>query len=437
MVDYAKVSVVIPVYNAEKYLRQALDTIIGQSLIAIEVICVDDGSVDGSYEILNEYAENDCRVKVLRQAEPSDGAALARNLGLAYATGKYVIFLDADDWFEKDMLKEVYEQAEKTEADVVLFDAWVYDDELHYDYTLPWILSKKNVPDKMVFSPEDCKDVLFEITGGQAWNKLYLREYIEKNKIKFIGVNFSDDQYFTFMSFALAKRMSILPKRLLHYRYNAIDNQSSKVHKYPEAGYMATDMLVNELRRRGMYEKYKVAIVNRGIATGITVLSYMVDEKKYVELYNALKDNFFKKWGCFEVPSYKIADYRREFLSKISSYTALGYLLQEHVVRKKKMIDYIKNRIRYGSEIVIYGAGTKGKQLFTDIINEGVYKIKSWVDINYKSIGYPVQKPEIIQNIDFDFVVVAIERRDVYINVEGYLSELGVMPQKILWLYTK
>ena len=104
------VSVIIPVYKAEKYLRQCLDSICGQTLKDIEIICVDDGSTDSSPEILKEYREKDERVIVVRQENA--GAGAARNKGLDISKGKYLSFLDADDFFEPDMLEEAFRCAE-------------------------------------------------------------------------------------------------------------------------------------------------------------------------------------------------------------------------------------------------------------------------------------------------------------------------------------
>ena len=115
-----KVSVIMPVFNVEKYLRQCLDSLLNQSLTEFEIICVDDGSTDSSLEILHEYQQKDHRVKVLTQQNKFAG--VARNNGLKVAQGEYVFFLDSDDFFEKDMFMEVYNQGKKTDADIVIFD---------------------------------------------------------------------------------------------------------------------------------------------------------------------------------------------------------------------------------------------------------------------------------------------------------------------------
>ena len=113
----AKVSVIIPVYNVEPYLKQCMDSVVGQTLKDIEIICVDDGSTDGSLDILKEYATEDSRIQIIEQKNA--GAGAARNNGMRHATGKYLSFLDSDDFFEPRMLEKAYDLAEKDQADFV------------------------------------------------------------------------------------------------------------------------------------------------------------------------------------------------------------------------------------------------------------------------------------------------------------------------------
>ena len=115
---HPKVSVIIPVYNTEPYLRECLDSVINQTLRDIEIICVDDGSTDGSLAILREYQEKDSRVSVYMQ--PNLNAGAARNHGLRYAKGEYLSFLDSDDFFERNMLETAYEYAKRQNAEICI-----------------------------------------------------------------------------------------------------------------------------------------------------------------------------------------------------------------------------------------------------------------------------------------------------------------------------
>ena len=115
-----KISVVVPIYNGEAYLRECLDSILSQTLEEIEVLCIDDGSTDSCLQILHQYEENDKRIKIISNTKNS-GPGTSRNKGLEKARGKYVIFLDADDVFEKELLELAFSRAEIYQTDICIF----------------------------------------------------------------------------------------------------------------------------------------------------------------------------------------------------------------------------------------------------------------------------------------------------------------------------
>ena len=119
-----KVSVVVPIYNVEKYLRQCLDSIVNQTLKDIEIICVDDGSTDSSPEIIQEYAAKDSRVKVI--TKPNSGYGNSMNRGFDLAEGEYVGIVESDDYAELDMFEKLYQRAEKNKLDVVKSGYYFY-----------------------------------------------------------------------------------------------------------------------------------------------------------------------------------------------------------------------------------------------------------------------------------------------------------------------
>ena len=134
----AKVSVIIPVYNVEPYLKQCMDSVVGQTLKDIEIICVDDGSTDGSLDILKEYATEDSRIQIIEQKNA--GAGAARNNGMRHATGKYLSFLDSDDFFEPRMLEKAYDLAEKDQADFVAYKSDQYHTEKKQFVSADWVI---------------------------------------------------------------------------------------------------------------------------------------------------------------------------------------------------------------------------------------------------------------------------------------------------------
>ena len=120
-----KVSVIIPVYNSEQYLIKCLETIINQTLKDIEIICVDDGSTDSSLQILQDFSNIDNRIKIIKQQH--EGTGVARNKGLSVTKGKYLSFLDSDDFFELNILEDLYNCAEKNNTDSVVCKSKIFD----------------------------------------------------------------------------------------------------------------------------------------------------------------------------------------------------------------------------------------------------------------------------------------------------------------------
>ena len=114
-----KVSIIIPVYNVEKYLPKCLDSVVGQSYADLEIICIDDGTPDGSAAVILSYAEKDGRIKLISQE--NQGLSGARNTGIGAATGEYIVFLDGDDWLDTEAIKAAVEKAERNSADVVMW----------------------------------------------------------------------------------------------------------------------------------------------------------------------------------------------------------------------------------------------------------------------------------------------------------------------------
>ena len=139
-----KVSVIIPVYNVKDYVGECLDSLINQSLREIEIICVDDGSTDGTLNILRQYETTDRRIKVIQQK--NQYAGVARNIGMKHAHGKYMIFLDADDFFNETLLEKTYCEAERCNADVVLFGGQSYDNVSKKIQPMPWLLNTAILP---------------------------------------------------------------------------------------------------------------------------------------------------------------------------------------------------------------------------------------------------------------------------------------------------
>ena len=208
------VSTIIPVYNVEKYLRQCLDSVLNQTLKDIEVICIDDCSDDGSYEILKEYEQKDKRVKVVKN-EINKSAGASRNIGIEMASGKYYHFLDSDDWLESDAYQKAYECIRTEEADICIFLCNKYDDvsgEISSPVYFPWSTGT-------VMKFED-KHEHFLNTAVVPWNKLFSAEFVKQKNIRFDEITCANDRTFYFASITQAEKIIFLKEHLINYRIN-------------------------------------------------------------------------------------------------------------------------------------------------------------------------------------------------------------------------
>ncbi len=207
-----KISVVVPVYNTSRFLRQCVDSLINQTLKDVEFIFVDDGSTDDSLEILKQYQEKDERVKILHQENLHAG--VARNNGMKQATGKYILFLDSDDYFDLKLLEEAFCCAEKKQAEVVFWGHYIYDNQTGE------IRKRLFRMRHGVFSGEMLGDNVFSTFSVVPWNRLYLRSFIMKYNLEYQKIYKHNDVYFGLASVALAERIACLNKRLVYHRIN-------------------------------------------------------------------------------------------------------------------------------------------------------------------------------------------------------------------------
>jgi glycosyltransferase involved in cell wall biosynthesis len=227
-----KVSVIIPVYNGEHYLEQCLDTVCNQTLREIEIICVDDGSIDSSPEILKRYAENDERIQILYQS--NQFAGVARNNGKKHATGEYLIFWDCDDYFELDALEVMYKRCVAMDADVCVcgVNQYFQDKELLNPNNMNY-LNRKRIVGGDVFSREGNEETILNFTNAVPWNKMFRRQYIEDMNLDFQAIRNGNDIYFTMNAIYFAKRITTVKKPLINYRCNQSESLFGTLAKSP------------------------------------------------------------------------------------------------------------------------------------------------------------------------------------------------------------
>lgn len=218
-----KISIVIPVYNVEKYLRQCLNSVVNQTLKDIEIICVNDCSTDGSLSVLNEYKDNDSRVIIINNAK-NYGLGVTRNIGQKAATGKYILFLDSDDYLSLDACEKLHLKIEKDKADAVFFNAKNFDDNCK-KFTDKFNFDFDNT--ELCFNASSQYRKLLKMTR-QVWYKIYNREYLSKFDIYSSEDRICEDTLF-WLKFLLSNpKVSVLNEPFYFYRgrLTSLRNQS-------------------------------------------------------------------------------------------------------------------------------------------------------------------------------------------------------------------
>ena len=220
MIKKTAVSVIIPVYNTEQYLKQCFDSVCNQTLKDIEIICINDGSTDNSLQIIKEYANKYNNIKIINIENA--GCYKARNTGLETAVGEYIGFVDSDDYIELDMFEKMYLKAKKENADIVLCNFYTLFDktkeikETTFKKTIRLLEKTSN---RLI----GAEKVIFDYSA--IWNKIYKREFLIQNNIKFHPqLHMADDNFFHIVSLLKAKTIAHLQDALYYYRKQRKDS---------------------------------------------------------------------------------------------------------------------------------------------------------------------------------------------------------------------
>lgn len=296
MVD---VSVIIPVYNAAKHLEECIRSVCAQTLKNIEIICVNDSSTDDSLGILQQLAKEDSRIVVLTQENA--GAGAARNHGLSKAKGKYLSFLDADDFFEPQMLEKAFVKAEEDQAELVIFKADFYNEKLHTFSPCVYGVRESMLPAHRPFAGVEIEKDIFKTVVGWAWDKLFLADFVRENNLRFQEQRTSNDLLFVFSALAKAKRISTLPDRLAHQRRHAGGTLSVTREQSWTCFYDALLALRKQLKDWGLYERFEQDYINYALHFSLWNLNTLSDPTKK-KLYNQLRKEWFKELGVVDYP---------------------------------------------------------------------------------------------------------------------------------------
>lgn len=447
-----KVSVIIPVYNEEAYLRQCLDSVLAQTLREIEVLCIDDGSTDCSSEILEAYALLDTRVHIFRQKNQYAGAA--RNLGLKYAKGQYLSFLDGDDYFETNMLEKMYQVAESKKLDIVICRSRQHNVETGIIQSPSYSFERSFLVKEDVFSGADLKYAgIFQITKGWAWDKLFRAEFVHNCGYIFPEFRSSEDGFFVYMLMARAYRMMCLEDSFVTHRINDKTSLSNTKDQNWQNGFRMFESIKAELLCQGIYDIYQQSFLN-GAAHFL---------KWYLESMHSLEvlENCFHYIQKAIEPEFKILSKGRKYSFQPEVFDwyqeVVGSSIKEFLYRRwkeeaaktenlqgilEKQGEALADRkwvfpfelFEKGKTLILYGAGKIGACYYTQLLASGFCKEVIWVDSAYQAyadMAQPVQNPSLVVHMKYDYIFIAIKDKNTQEKIRETLLKQGVRAEQI------
>lgn len=218
-VDNPKVSVIIPIYNVEQYIRQALVSVVNQTLEEIEIICVNDCTPDNSMRIVEEFAQNDKRFVVIKQ-ETNQGQGVARNCALDIARGDYIMFLDPDDWYELDACEKAYNQISINQNEMVFFNLYSIKEHRGKLGERKLNTSRLKPFEEVKNNPHiNLRELKTNwILGGWTWVQIYSREFLNNYQIRYTDHRYAEDLNFITKAMICSKDVSVLDEPLYNYR---------------------------------------------------------------------------------------------------------------------------------------------------------------------------------------------------------------------------
>ena len=381
-----KISIIVPIYNIEKYLEQCLESIIAQTYTNLEIILVDDGSKDSSGLICDRYAKKDKRIIVIH--EQNSGSVFARKAGLSIAHGEYIGFVDGDDWIEPDFYETLLDAALKSKADFVESGYNVYyesnkDFERH-PVNNNLIVLDNNSPIVLLAW---MKDNLLCPVRSTLWTKLYKANII-RSSFSSVPDDMSRGDDFIHFPFLLFEANSVCCIDKVGYNYLA---------------------RANSLSHDNSFEYY---VYNQDM---LAYLRHIISEK-----FPKIRKEILKNWRL------DIAE--KSFLN----------FLYHHKELNKNFVYYIGFNLKrfFHKQIVLYGAGSVGRDYYLQIQKYEKCKIVAWVDLNYKKYNYEYYKIKPIkylEKINYDYIIICVFRKELAQSIKESLINMEIPNEKIFW----
>ena len=297
-----KVSVIIPVYNTEDYLKECIESLVNQTLREIEILIVNDGSTDSSLEIMKEFKNKYPNIiKIFDKV--NGGQASARNYALPFAQGEYLGFVDSDDWVDSTMYEEMYEKAEKEDADIVICDM------------------VDHFPDRTVCYPSSRFENKFKVTPS-ACNKLFKRSLVKEDVFP-VGLWYEDFE-FTTMQLMKTDCISVIHKGLYHCHCREVSTMYNNNSEKNQDILVVLEHLVEYVEKNGWYEKYKNVLeylyIDHVLITSINRVQKQTNEKKKIVINNLRKEVLKKYNSFYKDDAFREMPKKRQIIALLNAY---------------------------------------------------------------------------------------------------------------------
>lgn len=389
----AKISIIIPIYNVREYLAKCIESVINQTYQDIEIICVDDGSTDGSYEICEYYKKKDSRIKIVHKI--NEGIVSARQTGLKIANGEYVGFVDGDDWIDEKMYESMIRTMEKSNVDMVetgVIDSYNSFTEKERKYKLKEGIYKSEKFKKYILNNliYDGKFYNYGVVSVYLWNKLFKRKYITECYMK---LDYKQSMFEDFVSVYpyLIKHQSIAIINKAFYHYRVVNNST---------------------KRRDLKNANEVLLLH------VKTIKECINNSKYKNML-LLQLNYFMLFFLL-IYNIKIFD-----------------LLSQNI-----LIPY--GGITHNDIVILYGCGVNGINIYRYLKQNSECKIVNWVDKNFKNINftnigikYAINSPETINCNEKAKIIITPLNETVAEWIKEDLKNKGISDEKILWIEKK
>lgn len=421
------ISIIIPVHNGEKYLDNCIKSLIEQSYYNIEIICVDDGSKDRSKEILMRYKAQDNRLHIIHE-EHNVGTSKARKDGVLRSTGKYILFVDSDDWLHKDACERLITIGEKEAADIIHFGVKV--NGCHgMEQRKVEVMQKYVEPYLGNYSIDEIRVLCYEKTllSHNLWGKLF-NGNICREAFSFLTDDrfiMAEDLYAFFAITEFSKSYMGISDVLYTYNYGlGITGRNKNILElfeiYCEQSKVANSCfeLCLKLNREDFYwaERIKYNLL-------YTCVKFMIENAKELGAYtpHVLIDSFSSQWD------------KDSICNMLLNLTKRSYFDRQIIEEKKWQFPF--SRVKKHSKIILYGAGNIGQDYYIQIRETGYCELVAWVDRQFEKYSeneYEVQSPGKIINIPTDYIIIAVRSLKAKDEIRKYLLNLGIKGEKII-----